>query len=374
MKVSKGTIRERKNSPYLQINLSINGKRYTKQTKFLKDKKEDWKRAKEEFLPVFRAKIISGEISLDKKESSIKTFKYYSELYIKTKVLKPSTTKTYKAFLNRWNSHFGSKDIKTIKPSEIKEVLYNFNVKSSASNQYLIIIRGVFDEAVLDEIIQDNPARKIKAARSQPKTDVVFPFDQDEVNTILDGANGWLKNFLAFAFYTGARTGEIIAMKWQNVDFKKKRIYIDATRGHYEEGTTKTGKARYIPLFDSLVPYLKEQETRTGLHTYVFLTDNGKHTCSQNLGDVYWKPLLKRLRIPYRSIYQTRHTFATTMLNSKKLSMNQLALILGHSTIQMIIKHYNKFLQDELEQINTNINPFEVKKCDTFCDTILQTA
>lgn len=357
------------------MNLSINGKRYTKQTKFRKDKKEDWKRAEEEFLPVFRAKIISGEISLDKKESVKKTFEYYSEIYLKTKELKPSSQRVYKDNVRRWNTHFKGRDITAIKPSEIKEVLYSYNVKSSAARQYLMVLRGVFDEAILDKAISENPARMIKPPRTiKKKDDEVFPFEQYEVDMILKGANGWFRNFLAFAFYTGARTGEVIAMKWQNIDFKRERIYIDATRDRYEEGTTKTGKSRYIPLFEPLVSYLKEQEKITGMKTYVFLTDLGNHPIGSNMRLYQWEPLLKRLKIPYRNLYQTRHTFATTLLNSKEFSMNEVAEILGHSNINMLILHYNKFLKGNLDKINTKFDPFKSEKCDTFCDTKLQTA
>ena len=364
MKISKGSIFKRKQSQFLHINLSVNSKRYIFPTN-LSDKKEVEKK-----LILLKAGLLNGSITLEKEEDKqIITFKHYSEIFISTKVLKPSTITQYQHMINRWNRHFRKRDINTIKPSEIKSVLYNFNVGSAKAKQYLSMARGIFNEAILDNVIPTNPCDKIKPPRDISKKDI-FPFEQDEVVTILEKSNGWFKNFLATAFYTGARSGELYALKWQNVDFTKKRIYIDASRGDYEEGTTKTGKGRYLPIFDSLVSYLKAQKMVTGMKTYVFLTEYNKNLTPSNVRTYHWIPLLKRIKIPYRKIYSTRHTFATTLLNSGKFSLNQIASLLGHTNIQMLIRHYNKFIEDENTKIDTSINPF----CDSFCSRDVRSA
>jgi len=329
----------------------VNNKRYIFPTNSI-DKKEVKKK-----LILLKAGLLDGSITLEKEEKQVKTFVHYSELFINTKVLKPSTLNIYKNMLNRWNRYFGKRDIDTIKPSEIKNVLYNFNVGSGKAKQYLSMIRNVFNEALLDDTIVNNPCDKIKPPRDISKKEI-FPFEHDEVVTILNGADGWFKNFLATAFYTGARSGELYALKWQNVDFHKKRIYINASRGDYEEGSTKTGKDRYIPIFDILIPYLKNQQLITGTKTYVFLTAYNNNLVPSNILRYHWKPLLQKVKISYRKIYSTRHTFATTLLNSGKFSLNQIASLLGHTNIQMLIKHYNKYIEDENSKIDTSLNPF----------------
>jgi integrase len=322
-------------------------------------------------LPLVRAKILSGEIVLTKQEVNKNTFDNYSQktLNIKERDAKPSSLKNYTATLNKWVRFFKDRDIADIKANEIRDILLSLNIKTSSAKQYLSVLRGVFDEAIFCEVLEINPCNKVKLPKDKIKADV-FPFDIDEVSTILDTAGGWFKNFLATGFFTGARTGELFALKWQNIDFKNKKIYIDSTRGQYEEGTTKTGKARFIPLFDNLVPFLIDQQRVTGMKTYVFLTDKGKQPHLPNVRKFMWMPLLKRLKIPYRTLYQTRHTFATTLLNSNKFSMNEVASILGHANIQMLIKHYNKFLKDETDKIDTSLNVF----CNSFCDDTSKSA
>ena len=259
-----------------------------------------------------------------------------------------------------WIRNFNGRDITTIKASEIKNCL--IGIKHGRYKTLLSVLKQILDEACLDEALTANPCDNIKPPKNYIKE--IVPFDQDEMENIILNANGWFKNFLATAFYTGVRTGELFALKWQNIDFDKKRFYIDSTRGDYIEGTTKTGKGRYIPMFDILIPYLKEQKCKTGMKTYVFLTDNGKNLKPSNLRAYLWKPLLKRLNIPYRKIYITRHTFATMLLNSGDFSLNQIASILGHSNIGMLVKHYNKFIQDENTKVDTTLDPFSSNFCD----------
>ncbi len=353
MKISKGSVFKRKNSPYLHINLSVNSKRHIFPTKTTDIKEAENK------LVLLKAGLLDGSIVLDKDETN-KVFNYYSDIYLNTRQLKPSTMRLYTIAVNMWDKNFNNRDIQTIKASEIKNCLVG--IKHGRYKTLLSVLKQIFDEACLDEVIKVNPCDNIKPPKNY--VEEIVPFEQDEMEIIINSSNGWFKNFLATAFYTGARTGELFALKWQNVDFNKKRIYIDSTRGDYSEGTTKTGKGRYVPIFDILISYLKVQKGLTGMKTYVFLTDYGKNLKPSNVRAYLWKPLLKRLHIPYRKMYITRHTFATVLLNSGDFNLNQIASMLGHTNIGMLIKHYNKFIQDENTKVDTTLNPF----CNSFCN------
>ena len=360
MKVSKGTVYKKKDSPYLYINISINKKRYFINTRFTHDKINH---VKEVELPLLRAKLINKEIILEKEEVLNKTFRYYSELYLNSKqYLKHGTRVRYENCCERFNLTFGDLIIKEIKTSEIKNYLYNLNVKSLTFRNYLNVFKGIFNEALLDDELSNNPCERIKAPKNIKKD--IEPFSLYEVNLILSNSSGWFKNFLATAFYTGARTGELFALKWQNVDFKNKRIYINATRGDYNEGSPKTGKNRYVPMFDTLVLYLKSQKKITGMKEYVFLTERGNNLTSSNLANYNWYPLLKRISVPKRVIYNTRHTFATNMITSGNFTLNQIASWLGHSNLRMLINHYNKFISSEIDNFNSNIDVFCTDKRD----------
>lgn len=363
MKVSKGSIFKRKNSPYLYLNISVNGKRYVRKTKYLHSEID---LVKKEVLPYLRQKILNGEIVVeDKEEQKVKTFSYYSDLFLNSKkFLKYNTLRRYEITVNRFNIHYGSIPINEIKSSDIKNYLFSQNIKSLTFRNYLSIFRDIFNESVLDNTISSNPCDKIKVPKNNDSKEIV-PFTIDEVNLILDNADTWFKNFLATAFYTGMRIGELFALKWSNVDLKAKQIKVSESRFDNHEGTTKTGNIRYVPIFDSLIPYLKNQKKITGLKKNVFLSDNGKYLRHTNLRIYKWIPLLDKIKLKRRVLYNTRHTFATNMLQSNEFTLNQIAYWLGHSDIRMLVSAYNNYIHSDLLKFsNTQIDVFCNKNCN----------
>lgn len=366
MKISKGSVFKRKGSPFLYLNISIDGKRHVEKTSYYHNEID---KVKNEVLPILRAKLLTGEIVLNKEEKEKKTFEYYSEIFINSKkYLKHGTSIRYINTIERYDKVFKGREIKSITALEIENYLYSLNIKSLTFRNYLLVLKGVFKKAVLDDEISVNPCTKIDVPKNQIVE--IEPFSVDEVNLIINNAEGWFKNFIATAFYTGARIGELFALKWQNIDLKKKRIYINATRGDYKEGVPKNGKNRYIPIFNSLMPFLVSQKKITGLNSYVFLTERGCNLRGSNTARFFWYPLLRRLNLPKKKIYNTRHTFATNMITSGHFSLNQIASWLGHSNIRMLVLHYNKFINSELDNFNSEIDVF----CSSFCDKDSQTA
>ena len=101
------------------------------------------------------------------------------------------------------------------------------------------------------------------------------------------------------------------------------------------------------------------------MKTYVFLTDRGCFLKSSNVAKFFWYPLLKKLNIPKKVIYNTRHTFATNMISSSHFSLNQIASWMGHSNIRMLVSHYNKYISSELDKFDTKIDVFSNKNCNT---------
>jgi integrase len=340
------------------VTFSINKKRYRQKTRYEANEK-NLVFVQKEVLPVLMHEIKKGSVILEK--SVKKNFKYYSDLFLKTKRdLKPNSYRQYESQIIFWNKYFGDREINDIKPSEIKEIIFNLTVKPQTQRDMLARLKSIFEEAELDEAITSNPAKKVKIPRAAKRK--ILPLAKDEVTEILNNATDFFKCYLAIGFYTGMRTGEILALKWQNVNLDKKLIFVDATVGTYEEQDTKTNEStRYVPIFEPLIPYLKEQQQRNGLSKYVFSTKTGRHYSSTNLIKHFWKPLLRRLHIPYRRLYETRHTFATNMIASNKFSLNQIASWLGHSNIQTLISKYNNYIPSEIAKFDSKFNVFDTE-------------
>lgn len=275
-------------------------------------------------------------------------FSHYSSLYLdfKKHELKSSTLHKYKNIIHdRINPYFGDMIISNIKPSDVKRWLYALDDLGGKSQRiYLSILRGIFQEAFYDEVISKNPVSIIKL----PKFDTpkIKPFTSDEVQRIMNLANNNnYRHYLAFAFYTGMRSGEIIALKKSDIDFEKMTIKVQRARSRFGENTPKTkGSIREIPIIELLKPYIFELYN-THDDEYLFITQYKKpYKHTDVFVNKFWKPALKELGIDYRRPYNARHTYATNMLYNNLVSPVQLAQLLGHSNTQMVYEVYVNYI------------------------------
>jgi len=280
--------------------------------------------------------------------NNLTKFNHYSSLYLEFKKheLKYSTLDKYTNIIrDRINPAFADMDIETIKPSHIKKWLYDINdVGSKSKRIYLGVLSGIFQEALYDEVIQRNPVRLVRL----PKLDTprIKPFTADEVKSIMELVpNDNYRFYLAFAFYTGMRSGEIIALKKSDINFKDNVIRVQRTRSRFGESTPKTKYSiRDIPIIKLLLPYVQELYN---LHDneYLFITQYKKPYNTTNVfQEQFWKPSLKALNIEYRRPYNCRHTYATNMLYNNLVTPVQLAQLLGHANTQMVYDVYVNYL------------------------------
>ena len=173
------------------------------------------------------------------------------------------------------------------------------------------------------------------------------PFTLQEIDLILSYKENPYKNFLGVAFFTGARTGEILALEWKDINFENKTININKTR---TKGLTKQPKTkssfRVIDMLPQCEFFLREQRKVTGLSQNVFLRASGK--IFSHSGDLAkgWHKLLKSLNLEKRSIYQTRHSFASNMLSNKEEPL-WVSQMLGHKNLNITLEKYTKYLKVE---------------------------
>ena len=264
---------------------------------------------------------------------------------------KSSTIGVYsRIFDHRIAKYFTNFSIDEIKPSDIKAWQMSFmddGLSHKTVRLARVILKSILDAAVLDEIITTNPMNNIKAPKSQKEAQEIVPFNFDEVELILSNA-GALKSFLTVAFFTGMRIGEVRALKWEDVDFNSKRIHIKRTIYAGIEGTPKTGKDRLIDMLPVVEQTLKEKYLETGLqYGYIFLNRNGKpYAYNISIIENSWKPILRKCGLMYRRMYETRHTFATMMLQNGE-DVLWVSQMLGHSNISTTMKFYIKYIPQE---------------------------
>jgi len=186
----------------------------------------------------------------------------------------------------------------------------------------------------------------------------IAPFDINEQKLIISALLKHWKPYFQFAFCSGLRQGEQIALKPHDIDWLKNTVRISRAMTLDEQGRRVEGKTknkysrREIQLLPVMKAALMEQlsicEKLDG--EYLFCTTTGEQLNHANLSNRVWRPALKEAGIPYRPMIQTRHSFATTALS---LGENPLwiAHVMGHRDTDMIIKVYTKYLKNA---VNTN--------------------
>lgn len=293
------------------------------------------------------------------------TFGEYAQMYLDTlNSNNVGTRQKYKGILeNHWLDEFAYTPIEDIKPSHIRQHLKQRNFKSNKThNDALIPLRGIFELAFEDEIIDDNPTKRIKNKKLQESDP--DPFTISEMQQILT----WLKHnsydiilywYFEIAFWTGARPSELIVLQWSDIDFTNHTMSI--TKGRVrgiEQKTTKTSKNRLVYLNDKAVYAFQKIKALNRSSTHVFINQRtGEIWRRENDMRKIFKKATEKLNIRHRPAYNCRHTYATIMLMNgvnPAFASNQL----GHSLL-MFTKIYSKWLhgeqsRQEIEKLNQN--------------------
>lgn len=284
-------------------------------------------------------------------QASLTTFKDFAEEWLKTLTGAKSTKRSYRSALNgTWYPTIGEKRLAEIRHSDIaKAVAAKAAVASGKTiNNVLIPLREVFKAAILDELITKSPADGIKNHSHQ--TTPPDPFDRGEVTKILNHMTGkypaQVVNYFEFAFQTGMRPSEIIALKWGDVDFSHAMVRVQRARVDWEEKGTKTNKVRDVHLSDDALAVLKRQKEHTFLaNEEIFHNPNtGKRWADEQVQRRrYWTPTLQALGYRQRDAYQTRHTFASLALTGG-INPAFISAQLGHVNAIMLFKVYGRWI------------------------------
>jgi integrase len=176
------------------------------------------------------------------------------------------------------------------------------------------------------------------------------PFSRSEIEKLLAACgSAAARNLFQFAFASGLRCGELIGLRWEDVDFGEKKIRVRSTIVSNEEKTTKTPKGtRVVDLLPAALDALIAQREISAHRTRVF--------CHPITGLIFrnsdqvrdlWIPAIEKAQIRYRPPKQTRHTYASIRISEEpNLNLFYLADQLGHEGTDMINRHYAVFISE----------------------------
>lgn len=287
------------------------------------------------------------------------TVKEYVEKYIEfceRRGVEPSTLKSYRSNL-RTLADFHDIPVKDLTPAMVRDWILRQTISQKSIRNRLSVLRPALNEAITDGLITENPLRQIDASQyikaTEAKTrEPVDPFLPEEVAAILKAAK--LRSELeyclfAFAFETGMRTSELIALEWGDIDWHRKTVHVHRA---FVEGQAKAPKTeagnRHIELSDTALAVLLQLKPITSLVSdTVFLSPLSmeRWTDSDQIRKASWRHILRIAKVRYRKAYNTRHTFATMHI-SRNANIWWLAKQMGHRSPEMLFKHYGSYIKE----------------------------
>ncbi len=338
-------------------------KRYRKSLG-LDDTKANRKLALNTIIPEIQYKLNSGEFFNNENEKKVPTVGEFAKVSFEIHSghrKESSLDRMVSAYNRHIVPYFADTRMDEVKPSQISTwqntLLNKASLCPKSIKSVRTILNVIFEDAVNDGLITSNPVRKASRLPNQ-KPPTIKPFSVEEIQKILNTCKSQFRNFFAIGFFTGMRTGEIIGLKWEDIDLKNRTINIKRSIGKGMISTPKTQSSyREIEILNPLLPYLENQFKVTGdKESFVFLTSGNQHYFDSNkIRDYSWKKTLEEADIPYRTIYHMRHSFASLMISNGE-DILWVSHMLGHSTPDMTLKKYAKYIKQDYKQRASFLN------------------
>jgi integrase len=220
------------------------------------------------------------------------------------------------------------------------------------------MLRSALSSAVDWGLIYENPATKTRPPKNKDVAEI-RPLTKEQANALLEVVSGHrLELLYRMALTLGMREGELLGLRWIDIDFKHSRILIRSSLNHSKEGkeptkwylgAVKTKKSkRVLDLTPGLLLELKhhqrdqERERREDeamvSNGLVFDTETGTPVQPSNLRR-HFHNCLAKAKIERIRFHDLRHTFATLSLMAG-VPLKTVSEILGHSTITITADIY----------------------------------
>ena len=296
---------------------------------------------------------------------------------IKDKTVRYNTARNYRErYKQNIKKHIGKMLIADVKPMHCQKILNDMEAAYAGSTIYqtLIALYNMFDSAVENAIILKNPVTKsVKLPKPVEKNTKVLTIDeQEKFMEEAEGSSNYPQYF--FILQTGVRTGEMVGLKWEDIDFEKNVISIRRSMeyrysvGEWRIGPLKTKHGyREIPITKANRDMLLELKERADAGRYVqdefkefvFINRKGMPTKNSTY-DVHINKLTKKAQIQNFSMHTLRHTFATRCIEAG-MRPKTLQQILGHSSINITMNLYVHVTDEEKTKEMLKFEEYSIK-------------
>jgi integrase len=220
-------------------------------------------------------------------------------------------------------------------------------------NRIVRVFKTLLFHGLVDlEVIERNVLLRFKQYESGGGKVNRAAFTEDEVQRLLGAARPHERALIGLLCFTGARPGEVYALRWQDVDLQAGSATITRTwdwRGKtFTAPKTQAGN-RTVALSGWLVRELKEHQDRTS-GELVFSTRTGQPLNPSNVRRDVWVKVVKRAGVRALDLYSLRHTFASLGRVAGESAFN-VSRMMGHSRSTLVDQVYAHSLQSGMASV-----------------------
>ncbi|MCX6064650.1 MAG: tyrosine-type recombinase/integrase [Chloroflexi bacterium] len=288
--------------------------------------------------------------------------------------VRPNTSALYWQMLdNHIIPSLGKMKLKDIRPDHIQN-FYTLKMKAGTSKAVIGIIHSVlhlaFEQAMKWGLIGRNPVDAV--IKPKRKSKEIKTLDENQTRALLSTVvNTRYQALFWMAITTGLRKGELLGLKWSDLDWRKKQIQVQRQIQRIQkeglvfcELKSKSGK-RIVVLSDEMINKLQQHLDLQDMgksfagdqwqeNDLIFPSNNGTPMDGHHILDKF-KKLLKQAELPDMRFHDLRHTAATLMLKQgvhPKIVQERL----GHSNITMTLNTYSHVLPSMQEEMANKLD------------------
>ena len=293
-------------------------------------------------------------------------FEYWID--IKRKTVRPNTVRNYRErYYRNIQKVIGKKLLTEVKPIHCQNIFTKMaeeGYRTSTLYQTRITLYNMLEFARENDVVLNNPCkRSVKSNMGKPSQKKKALTVETQKRFLQQAKGQSYENQFRFILQTGLRTGELVGLKWEDVNFENKTLKIERSMEYrYSVGEWRVGEPksksgyRTIPLTDEAIRILMAQKKKNmkikeisiEWVDYIFLSRKGEPVKNSTYDTALFK-ICEKAEIDKFSMHVLRHTFATRCIEGGMIPKT-LQKILGHSNIGITMNLYVDITEEQKQK------------------------